>query len=131
MDISIYKTQYKPIIALGIPMVIGQVGTIILSFADTIMIGHHSVSELAAAAFVGQIFMLGILIALGFSYGITPLVGNSYGRTDFAEIGSTLRNALLSNTGVAALLMLVYGVLYFFLDKRNLFLICVHIILSI
>ena len=119
MDFSIYKTQYKPIIALGIPMVIGQVGTIILSFADTIMIGHHSVSELAAAAFVGQIFMLGILIALGFSYGITPLVGNSYGRTDFAEIGSTLRNALLSNTGVAALLMLVYGVLYFFLDKMG------------
>lgn len=119
MDFSIYKTQYKPIIELGIPMVIGQVGTIILSFADTIMIGHHSVSELAAAAFVGQIFMLGILIALGFSYGITPLVGNSYGRTDFAEIGSTLRNALLSNTGVAALLMLVYGVLYFFLDKMG------------
>lgn len=119
MDFSIYKTQYKPIIELGIPMVIGQIGTIILSFADTIMIGHHSVSELAAAAFVGQIFMLGILIALGFSYGITPLVGNSYGRTDFAEIGSTLRNALLSNTGVAALLMLVYGVLYFFLDKMG------------
>ncbi len=63
MDFSIYKTQYKPIIELGIPMVIGQIGTIILSFADTIMIGHHSVSELSAAAFVGQICILEILIA--------------------------------------------------------------------
>ena len=83
MDFRIYESQYKPIISLGIPMVVGQIGTIILSFADTIMIGHHSVSELAAAAFVGQIFMLGILVAMGFSYGITPLVGNSYGRNNF------------------------------------------------
>jgi MATE family multidrug resistance protein len=119
MDFRIYESQYKPIISLGIPMVVGQIGTIILSFADTIMIGHHSVTELAAAAFVGQIFMLGILVAMGFSYGITPLVGNSYGRNNFGEIGDILRNALFSNTGVAIFLMFVYGVLYFFLDKMG------------
>ena len=40
------------LLSLGIPIVVGQVGTIILGFADTLMVGHHSVMELAAASFV-------------------------------------------------------------------------------
>lgn len=113
----VYKEYYKSIIQLGFPIVIGQVGTIVLSFADTIMIGHHSTPELAAAAFVGQMFMLGILVAMGFAYGLTPLVGSSYGREDMGRIGALARNALAANTLVAALLVAIYTVLYFFLDK--------------
>lgn len=119
MNFESYKSQYKPIIQLGIPMVIGQIGTIILSFADTIMIGHHSTPELAAAAFVGQIFMLGILLAMGFAYGITPFVGNSYGREDYSRIGSILKNSLAANTMVAGILVTIYTTLYFFLDKMG------------
>ena len=37
-----YKQHYKALIFLGLPIVIGQVGVIILGFADTLMIGHHS-----------------------------------------------------------------------------------------
>ncbi|MDD6542627.1 MAG: MATE family efflux transporter, partial [Prevotella sp.] len=55
IDFSSYSAQYKPLIKLGIPIIIGQIGTIVLSFADTIMIGHHSTPELAAAAFVSQL----------------------------------------------------------------------------
>ncbi|MGI6242530.1 MAG: MATE family efflux transporter [Prevotella sp.] len=111
------KDIYAPIVKLGIPIVIGQIGTIILTFADTIMIGHHSTSELAAAAFVGQIFMLGILVAMGFAYGLTPLVGNSYGREETGRIGALVRNGLAANTMLAVLLMTVYTVLFFFIDK--------------
>lgn len=108
---------YTSIIKLGIPIVIGQIGTIILTFADTIMIGHHSTSELAAAAFVGQIFMLGILVAMGFAYGLTPLVGNSYGREKTGRIGALVRNGLAANTMLALLLVAIYSVLYFFIDR--------------
>jgi len=38
------------------PIVIGQLGSIVLAFADTLMIGHHSTVELAAAAFVNNMF---------------------------------------------------------------------------
>ena len=50
---------------------IGQLGTIILGFADTMMIGHHSAAELSAAGFVNTIFNLAIIFGLGFSYGLT------------------------------------------------------------
>lgn len=41
-----YKQHYKALIFLGLPIVIGQLGVIILGFADTLMIGHHSTEEL-------------------------------------------------------------------------------------
>ena len=63
--------HYKALFTLGIPIVIGQIGVIILGFADTLMIGHHSTNELAAASFVNNMFTLAIIFATGFSYGLT------------------------------------------------------------
>ena len=65
--------HYKALFTLGIPIVIGQIGVIILGFADTLMIGHHSTNELAAASFVNNMFTLAIIFATGFSYGLTPV----------------------------------------------------------
>lgn len=53
--------HYKALIYLGWPIIIGQVGVIVLSFADTLMIGHHSTAELGAASFVNNMFNLGII----------------------------------------------------------------------
>ena len=36
---SNYAPHYRALLQLGIPLVIGQIGTIILGFADTLMIG--------------------------------------------------------------------------------------------
>ena len=44
-----YTTCYRDLSYLGIPIIIGQIGTIVMSFTDTLMIGHHSTPELAAA----------------------------------------------------------------------------------
>ena len=50
-----YYTHYKSLTQLGLPIIIGQIGTIILGLADTLMIGQHSTTELGAAAFVNNI----------------------------------------------------------------------------
>ena len=76
---SIYKEHYKALISLGLPIVIGQIGVIVLGFADTLMIGHHSTIELGAASFVNNVFNLVIIFSTGFSYGLTPIVGGLYG----------------------------------------------------
>ena len=49
-----YTTCYRDLSYLGIPIIIGQIGTIVMSFTDTLMIGHHSTPELAAASFVNN-----------------------------------------------------------------------------
>ena len=94
---STYKEHYKALIFLGLPIVIGQIGVIVLGFADTLMIGHHSTIELGAASFVNNVFNLAIIFSTGFSYGLTPIVGGLYGTRQYAPAGQALRNSLLAN----------------------------------
>lgn len=108
-----YREHYKVLIYIGIPIVIGQVGQIVLAFADTMMIGHHSTDELAAAAFVNNMFNLAIIFCTGFSYGLTPVVGILFGNNEPSVIGRMLKNSLLTNALIAVLLTVVMTVLYF------------------
>lgn len=108
-----YKQHYKALWSLGFPIVVGQVGVIVLAFADTLMIGHHSMPELAAASFVNNVFTLCIIFSTGFSYGLTPLVGSLYGNRCMAEAGQALRCSLVANMLVALLLTAIMAVVYF------------------
>ena len=64
------RHHYRPLLEIGVPIVIGQLGTIILGFADTLMIGHHSTIELGAAGLVNNIIYAAVafvcaLLAIG------------------------------------------------------------------
>ena len=91
---------------------IGQLGVIILGFADTMMVGRYGTDELAAAGFVNNLFNLVIVFSTGFSYGLTPLVGGLYGRGEHSGTGRLLKNALAVNASVAVVLMMIMGALY-------------------
>lgn len=92
---------------------IGQLGMIILGFADTMMVGHHSTTELGAASFVNNIINLVIITATGFSYGLTPIVGGLFGREELPQAGRALRCALLANLMAGAIMVAALGILYF------------------
>ena len=83
------KSRYGALAALGLPIVVGQIGNVVLGFADTLMVGHHSMEELAAASFVNTMFTLVVLFATGFSYGLTPVAGSLFGRGMKGDIGAT------------------------------------------
>lgn len=106
------RHHYRQLLVIGIPIVIGQLGTIVLGFADTLMIGHHSTSELGAAGLVNNIFTLALLFYLGFSYGLTPIVGRLFGMGHTDAIGQKVKNSLVANMVVGVLLVLVMTVLY-------------------
>lgn len=106
------KQHYRTLLALGIPIVIGQIGVIILGFADTLMIGHHSTTELAAASFVNNMFNLAIIFSTGFSYGLTPIVGSLFGRGMRSDVGRALKNSLAANTLLAVLVCGVMACVY-------------------
>ena len=108
-----YPEHYRSLLSLGLPIMIGQMGMIVLGFADTMMVGHHSTTELGAASFVNNIINLVIITGTGFSYGLTPVVGGLFGRKELPEAGQALRCSLLANTLATALMMAVLVVLYF------------------
>ena len=87
----------------------GQLSTILMGFADTLMVGHHSTSELAAAGFVNNTMALLVVSGMGFSYGLTPVVGASLGEGNTHAIAGKLKNGLFACSAVGLLLMLLAG----------------------
>ncbi len=110
------KHHYRQLLNIGIPIIIGQLGTIVLGFADTLMIGHHSTQELAAAGLVNNIFALVLISYMGFSYGLTPIIGRLYGMERTELIGQKVRNSLFANMAVGIVFTLAMIILYFNLD---------------
>lgn len=112
-----YMQSYLSLVKLGTPVLVTQLGVIIVSFADTMMVGAYGLNELAASAFVNSLFLVAIVMLIGFAGGVTPLVGALYGKGDHKEGGIMLRAALQMNMIMAIAFTLIMGGLYFFLDK--------------
>ncbi len=112
-----YKSHYIALLHLGLPIVIGQMGMILVGFADTLMVGHYNVESLAASSFVNSVFNLVIIFGTGFAYGLTPIIGSLFGSSEFPAAGRMLKNSLLANTVIAILMILAMTVLYLNVEK--------------
>ena len=95
--LSKYKTEYRTIISLAVPIIIGQLGSIITGLADTMMVGWHSTKELAAASFVNNVVSAFIITGTGFSFGLTPIISEALAKGRYREIGRWLRSGLVAN----------------------------------
>ena len=107
-----YPEHYRSLLSLGLPIMIGQLGMIVLGFADTMMVGHHSTTELGAASFVNNIINLAIITGTGFSYGLTPIVGGLFGRRELPEAGQALRCSLIANMLATVVMAVVLVALF-------------------
>ncbi len=114
-----YRTHYKALWHLGFPIVLGNVGVILLGFSDTLMIGHYGAKELGAAGFVNNVFAFAIVVSIGFSYGLTPLVGELFGRNQAQAIGAKLKNSLYANFFVSILISVGMLVFYLNMERMN------------
>lgn len=114
-----YKPCYRSLITLGIPIIIGQLGSIITGFADTIMVGQHSTEELAAASFVNNIINAFIILGTGFSFNLTPLIGMNLARRKHIAIGAWLKNSLAANLTTTLLLLTILTMVYLHLDALH------------
>lgn len=114
-----YGATAKALARLGLPVLVTQLGAIAVGFADTLMIGRYGTDELAAAAFVNNIFMVPIVMQIAFAGGVTPLVGALFGRGDSRGVGRMLRLALRLNILVSLVLTAVMACVYPFLDHMG------------
>lgn len=112
-----YIADYRNIVGLAFPLLLGQLGNIAVAFADNIMVGHYSTDALASASFVNNIFNVALMACLGFAYGLTPLLGAAFVRADNSGIGAMMRRGLRVNMLFTAVVMALMAVLYFNLHR--------------
>ncbi len=106
-----YKPHYQTNLKLAIPVVISQLGHTLVHTADSVIVGHFAGTiPLAAVSLVNSIFTVVLVIGMGISYGLTPLIAQESGRKNYKECGRLLANSLAINAVVGILL---YILIYF------------------
>ncbi len=109
----------KQTIKLALPVAIGQVGHVMFGVVDSLMVGPLGKDALAAASLVNSVVILILILGLGVSLAITPLIGIAKGQNNNDECGIILRQSLIVNVVFAFLLTLTLIFLSFFLEKLN------------
>ncbi len=106
---STYKRHFKRTVTLALPVALGQVGHMMTSFADAVMVGHIGSVELAAVSLAGSLIIIPTLLLVGISIGLTPLVGKAFGQENIEKINRYFYHGLALNFLLSILLsILVY-----------------------
>ncbi len=102
---SSIKKHFAETIKLSLPISLGQVGHIAMGVVDSLMVGKLGAVPLAAASLVNGLFFLILVLGIGMSMALSPLVAMSIGANRSKECGKTLNNSLIVNIVFAIILM--------------------------
>ncbi len=107
-----YRSYYKENLILAIPIVVSQIGHMAVHFADSAIVGQFAgKTQLAAVSLVNSLFTIMMIIGLGISYGLTPLIAKQNGSKNYDECGKLLSNSIVINliTGIILYVLLHFG----------------------
>ncbi len=111
MNFKEYLPFYKRNITMALPVMLTQAGQVTVQLADNIMVGQLGTAQLASVSFANSIFILGMVFGIGFTQGLTPHVGHSFGKGEHQKVSSLLKNSIVLNTIVAFILAgIMFGV---------------------
>ena len=102
-----YRHHYRTNLKLATPVMISQLGHTLVQTSDSIIIGHFAGTvSLAAVSLVNSIFVIPMIIGLGISFGLTPLIAQTSSRKDYETCGHLLSNSLVINLAVGVVLFI-------------------------
>lgn len=115
-----YQQYYKDNFKLAYPVVISQLGHTLVALSDSIIIGHKGDVPLAAVALGSSIFSVIMVMGIGMSYGLTPLIAKENGRGNPEACGFLLRHSLVINLvmGVVMSALLFIGSNHLYLLRQ-------------
>lgn len=107
MHVLTYKQHLRENLKLAVPVMLSNLGHVLMGVTDNIVVGHINATSLAAAGLATVIFNVLLLFGIGVSYAITPLVAEANGKTDDGDLVSTVRHGLVINVLNSALLIIL------------------------
>ncbi|MSR36512.1 MAG: MATE family efflux transporter [Gemmatimonadetes bacterium] len=86
--------------SLAFPVVVVQVGTMLMGVVDTVMVGHVSPRDLAAVA-LGNLYFFGCtLVGMGVLYALDPLVSQALGAGDDEAVARSVQRSVILVVGL-------------------------------
>jgi MATE family multidrug resistance protein len=107
------KAHIKRTLILSYPVMIGQLGFMMMGVIDSVMVGRIGATPLAAASLGNSLTLLIFVIGTGVAFAVTPLVAISVGAKKPKECGVYFRQSLIVNLSFSIILA---SVTYFCAD---------------
>ncbi|MFZ9939140.1 MAG: MATE family efflux transporter [Bacteroidia bacterium] len=101
--------EWKNIVRLAWPVVLGQLSQVALSVIDSIMIGPLGADHLAAVALSSGLFFVPMVCAMSLMFAISPLTSMARSAGDEQSLEKTLKNGMII-AGVVGLFLV--GTMY-------------------
>lgn len=92
------KGEYRKTLNLAVPVVLSQIGQLVVQFVDNAMVGRLGAVPLAGVAFGGNIFFFLFIFGIGLAMGLTPIVGEQYAQGKHRKSASFLQNSVILYT---------------------------------
>lgn len=107
MGFSAYKEDFKTTFSLAYPVMLSQLGQVMVGVADNVMVGRLGAIPLAAASLANSIFFLILMFGIGISMAVTPMVAAADGEGKIGKIGRYLSHGFVINGFASLVLFLV------------------------
>ena len=89
------RHELRALLTLATPIVIIQVGVMLMGVTDTLMVGHLSAQALAAVA-IGNLYFFGFaILAQGVLHVLDPLVAQAVGARDHDSVTQALQRGMV------------------------------------
>ena len=85
MFLSKYSNETKKNLAIAYPVMLGQLGHVLVSFADNIMVGRLGAAPLAAVSLANAVTFIALSLGIGFTFALTPLIAEADGEKNVAK----------------------------------------------
>jgi len=109
MKLSDYTSEIKTNLKLAYPVMLGQLGHVLVGFADSIMVGELGAAPLAAVSLANSMAFIAFSIGIGFTFAITPLIAEAHTSNNISRGKNYFQHGIL----MSLILSLVLCVLLF------------------
>ena len=119
LDLKQIVEEISKTIKLAYPVIIGQLGIIMMGVVDSIMVGRLGSVPLAAASLGNSLIFIILIVGIGCSIVISPLVAILVGGKRYTECGVYFRQSLLVNVLLSFAMIAVIFIGVNFIYKLN------------
>ncbi|WP_010228799.1 MATE family efflux transporter [Gillisia marina] len=109
MQLTAYTKEFKYNLSIAFPIMMGQLGHVLVGLADNLMIGQLGAAQLAAVSLGNSLVFIALSLGIGFSFAITPLIAEADGAGNIEKGRSYFHHGVMLCTvnGIALFLLLL------------------------
>ena len=107
MNLSLYTSEFKKNLTIAYPVMLGQLGHVLVGLADNIMVGQLGAAPLAAVSLANSIIFIALSLGIGFTFAITPLIAEADAEKNIENGRSYFQHGMLLSTILGYSLLLI------------------------